>query len=204
MSDSSKARSRVRRTVVAGALLGVGWLVTQSLANRAEPRPEHRQSPSSPTPTIAAVPAPAPDRDRQWSAEPPLDDPAATTHRGAGHAPEAVVLDLAPEELDILERYSADGLAEAIKDAATEYLRATDSNREALERRYDLVQNLAAKLSPPWPEPEMPPDMAAAYDEYLHTLALRAEELSQLGPAERFRQLDEIKEAIVGRFDRRQ
>jgi hypothetical protein len=152
---------------------------------------------SAPAPT-KKTPAPTKNRPQTTVSPPlPLAAPAEDSPQ-PGPADDS----LSADELAVLERYSADDLDVAIRDAETSYLDATDDARAALERQYYLVLNLAAKLSAPPEPPPMPADMASAYALYERTLESRADELSALTPEQRQQQVDELTEAILDRFGR--
>lgn len=99
-----------------------------------------------------------------------------------------------PEEIEILKKYTVDGLGRAVIDAESRLLKSDDQTRDRETAAYQLVLNLAASLAPP--PPPIPDEERRAYEQY--AIALRRAEpfLAKLNPKAAEQERSRIKEQI--------
>jgi hypothetical protein len=105
-----------------------------------------------------------------------------------------VAVQLSSEELAILDRYTFEGLDRAMAEADNAVMLAAPAQQEAAMRRYLLIANLEAKLtpSPAPPEPEVLAQQTTDQVQrqaYLQALPAEEAKLAQLTEAERDEQL---------------
>jgi hypothetical protein len=107
-----------------------------------------------------------------------------------------------PGEIEILEKYTVDGLGRAVIDAESRLLKSDDQTRDREAAAYRLVLNLAASLAPP--PPPISDEDRRAYEQY--AIALRRAEplLAKLNPKAAEQERLRIKEQIFAALRLRQ
>jgi hypothetical protein len=99
---------------------------------------------------------------------------------------------LTPEEQRILDQYSESGLGTAITEMQNAYVSATAATRDEADRRYQLVTNLAAKLTPSGPP--VSPQVLERRATYQRALPGELARVAHLSEPERSRALSNFKD----------